>query len=272
MANLLFILSAAVTLAASAFANPVREWREPGLQINVAQASLDVRGHVASTANGERLLAGIAVETQTEFWRHIALPAYWQQVSADLFAIALLLQSGQAILTRDEIKLSGFVLEHAGIDAQLETFQQSLPDGLRFEANLQALSGQPPVQSCTILRGSLLLDDLLFDRNSSSIRGGDIARLNQVADFLRRCTLYHLKAVGHADGIGSDRDSRVVSKRRADAVTAYLQSLDVPVDRLTALGEGKTAPVASNATWEGRNLNRRVTLELYSVASSSAGP
>ena len=48
--------------------------------------------------------------------------------------------------------------------------------------------------------------------------------------------------------------------QRANAVKAYLEAHGVPAGRLTAKGFGKSDPVASNATAEGRAQNRRVEL------------
>jgi outer membrane protein OmpA-like peptidoglycan-associated protein len=67
---------------------------------------------------------------------------------------------------------------------------------------------------------------------------------------------------GHTDSTGSDAYNQALSQRRADAVLNYLVRKGVPANRLTARGFGKSSPVASNDTREGRALNRRVELEV----------
>lgn len=66
--------------------------------------------------------------------------------------------------------------------------------------------------------------------------------------------------VGHTDGVGGLDDNMELSRRRAEAVVEALVGHGIEAARLTALGVGPAAPVASNATEEGRARNRRVEL------------
>ena len=55
-----------------------------------------------------------------------------------------------------------------------------------------------------------------------------------------------------------------LSQRRADSVTKLLQDkFGIEGKRLTSLGFGKTYPVATNETDEGKAKNRRVTIFVY---------
>ena len=47
-------------------------------------------------------------------------------------------------------------------------------------------------------------------------------------------------------------------QRRAEAVVGWLVAQGIEAGRLTAVGKGEAVPVASNATADGRALNRRV--------------
>jgi len=49
-----------------------------------------------------------------------------------------------------------------------------------------------------------------------------------------------------------------LSERRAAAVVAALVQRDVAAPRLSAVGRGEAAPIASNDDEAGRSLNRRV--------------
>jgi outer membrane protein OmpA-like peptidoglycan-associated protein len=68
---------------------------------------------------------------------------------------------------------------------------------------------------------------------------------------------------GYTDNLGSAAYGRTLSLRRAEAVAAALRPRlsGVPVT-LQPRGFGEADPVASNATEAGRQLNRRVTIEL----------
>ena len=60
--------------------------------------------------------------------------------------------------------------------------------------------------------------------------------------------------------VGGDAYNLGLSDRRAKAVFDYLASRGVDPARLSSVGKGETAPIADNATAEGRQENRRVML------------
>jgi len=73
---------------------------------------------------------------------------------------------------------------------------------------------------------------------------------------------------GHADSRGGDRANLATSRRRAEAVQAYLESKGVDPERIEVIALGERRPAAPNATLageddpEGRALNRRVEVEV----------
>jgi outer membrane protein OmpA-like peptidoglycan-associated protein len=66
-----------------------------------------------------------------------------------------------------------------------------------------------------------------------------------------------LHIVGHTDNVGDDAFNLGLSQNRAHEVVAFLVSCGIDASRLHAEGYGETRPKASNATDEGRRLNRR---------------
>ena len=75
---------------------------------------------------------------------------------------------------------------------------------------------------------------------------------------------YLIQVSGFADSVGSAASNQVLSKRRAEAVTAYLlQECGIPVGRIVAPGAlGETNPAASNESASGKAENRRVEVKL----------
>lgn len=107
--------------------------------------------------------------------------------------------------------------------------------------------------------GRVVLDDLTFQPGSSNLGEGPFASLTDLAAWLAANEDRSLVLVGHSDNVGGLEDNIRLSEQRATSVVrALTEGFDVPSDRLAAKGVGYLAPLASNATPEGRRANRRV--------------
>ncbi len=113
----------------------------------------------------------------------------------------------------------------------------------------------PPVQQKIVLRG------VNFDFNKANIRPDAAGILREAATILTEHPSVQVSVEGHTDAIGSDQYNLKLSLRRATAVKQYLVKEGVPDSRLSVRGFGKTQPVASNDTEDGRAQNRRVELK-----------
>lgn len=69
-----------------------------------------------------------------------------------------------------------------------------------------------------------------------------------------------LAVEGYTDSIGSDEVNQTLSEKRASTVRDYLVQQGLDSSSITAVGFGKSNPVASNDTNEGRQQNRRVEI------------
>jgi outer membrane protein OmpA-like peptidoglycan-associated protein len=69
-----------------------------------------------------------------------------------------------------------------------------------------------------------------------------------------------LQVEGYTDSTGSDTFNQKLSENRANSVRAYLIGQSVDPTSITAIGYGKSNPVASNDTAQGRQQNRRVEI------------
>jgi outer membrane protein OmpA-like peptidoglycan-associated protein len=119
---------------------------------------------------------------------------------------------------------------------------------------------------------------LLFDFDSDKIRSDAAKNFQELANSLKKFGNSNLLIVGHTDSQGDDAYNMNLSQRRANAASAYLQSLGVPASRISTAGRGEAEPVATNDTDAGRQLNRRVEVAIYAspeyreqVKKSSSG-
>ncbi|WP_170326358.1 OmpA family protein [Ruegeria arenilitoris] len=107
--------------------------------------------------------------------------------------------------------------------------------------------------------GHVILDDLHFRTGEITLGDGPFASLGLIATFLTDNPDTRLALVGHTDDTGALDANISVSTGRAQAVRARLiEAHGVAADRIEARGIGYLAPLTSNATPEGRDLNRRV--------------
>ncbi len=110
-------------------------------------------------------------------------------------------------------------------------------------------------------RGMVItLGDVLFAVGKSDLQDGATEQLDKLAGFMHRYVDRTLLIEGHTDARGSDEANLSLSQRRAESVKVYLIIQSVDSDRMTTVGRGSAAPVADNASAEGRQLNRRVEI------------
>ncbi|MGB7280777.1 MAG: OmpA family protein [Candidatus Acidiferrum sp.] len=106
------------------------------------------------------------------------------------------------------------------------------------------------------------MSDVLFDTGSSTLKPGAREKLAKISGILLAHPGLNLQIEGHTDSVGTDEFNQQLSERRADTVRDFLAEQGVPASTITARGFGKTQPVATNDTPEGRQRNRRVELVL----------
>lgn len=103
------------------------------------------------------------------------------------------------------------------------------------------------------------LSDILFDFNSAQLTKEAQATVATVARILKKYEDREIRVSGHTDSTGSASYNQKLSEARAKTVVNELQQKHgLSSYRMSYKGYGKDRPVASNATKEGRAMNRRV--------------
>lgn len=108
----------------------------------------------------------------------------------------------------------------------------------------------------------IMPDNITFDKDRSDLRTSFTEVLDSIILVLNHYPDTGLNIVGHTDSTGSNAYNMTLSNKRANAVALYLMSQNVSSNRVSSSGAGESMPVASNATDEGRSLNRRVELSI----------
>lgn len=106
-----------------------------------------------------------------------------------------------------------------------------------------------------------------FAFDSDTISSGFQSTMDKIANVLVRYGKTHLTIVGHTDNVGSKEYNQGLSERRSGAVSNYLRAQGVIPQRLVSSGRGESSPRASNATEEGRRLNRRVEIVVEPIVA-----
>ena len=110
------------------------------------------------------------------------------------------------------------------------------------------------------------MSDVLFRSGSFELLPGARERLAKVSGIVLAYPTLHVAIEGHTDSIGSDDYNQQLSERRAQAVRDYFVQQGINSAAVEARGYGKTEPIATNDTPEGRQQNRRVELILSGEA------
>ena len=108
----------------------------------------------------------------------------------------------------------------------------------------------------------VILDSVRFDPNSAVLDGPAKNCLDTVYEKLLQYPSVKVKFVGHTDDIGGEDSNLDLSIRRAASVRDFLIAKGIDVSRLTHVGRGEVEPLKPNTSEVGRQVNRRVELEV----------
>lgn len=103
---------------------------------------------------------------------------------------------------------------------------------------------------------------IFFEKNSYDISEKEIEKLDQVVEILIKRPSTEIILNGYSDSSGSTSYNEMISEIRANAVKSYLVGKSIEPSRIKAFGYGEQKFIASNKSAEGRQLNRRVEIEL----------
>jgi len=113
------------------------------------------------------------------------------------------------------------------------------------------------------LHGKVPVYNIHFETGSAALREDSLEALEVIAEYLRENTGQRFFVVGHTDSVGAYQMNRELSQARAASVVSRLsEAHGIDREQLEPVGVGPVAPEASNASEEGRAMNRRVEIVL----------
>ena len=106
------------------------------------------------------------------------------------------------------------------------------------------------------------INNLFFDLGKATLKLESGPELKRILQVMSENKALVIEISGHTDNTGSDEVNNRLSLERANAVKDYLLKGGIDTARIRTKGYGKTKPKADNATEEGRQINRRVEIEI----------
>ena len=103
---------------------------------------------------------------------------------------------------------------------------------------------------------------ILFDLGKATIKPQSAETLDNIVKVLNDFKNAKFSVEGYTDSTGNKAKNIKLSEERAYSVKAYLVEKGINPARLSAKGFGPENPIADNKTKKGRELNRRVEINL----------
>lgn len=113
-------------------------------------------------------------------------------------------------------------------------------------------------------------ENILFDEGKSTIRRDAERNLKQIsASLAQRYSGADIRVYGFTDAVGSAGHNKQLAEQRAQAVKDWLsRNANISSEKISLQPVGEAQPVASNASAEGRQQNRRVEIVARQSAQS----
>ncbi len=146
-----------------------------------------------------------------------------------------------------QIEKEGYVNEHVSVNVS----EQAQPSST-YELKPIKVGETLQLPNVYFARGGV---DLLESSNES---------LDQLYTLLQDNPTMRIELLGYTDNQGDARLNVQLSEKRVAAIKDYLVAKGISQNRITGKGYGGANPIASNATEETRQLNRRVEFKIVS--------
>lgn len=182
----------------------------------------------------------------------------------------MLLAIGAGAAPVEEAALGESVERHLSSDDALKQWTKD-PALLKWERSDMIVATQTTQEDVETVKMQNVIPAIRFESGVAAIPPGYVESLRKVLEGMRDKRNVRLHLVGHADDQRLSEalartygDNAGLSRERAGEVAEFLQSaLNLRPESVSYEWVGDTKPIATNATAEGRALNRRVEVEVW---------
>jgi outer membrane protein OmpA-like peptidoglycan-associated protein len=242
-------------------------------QVLTARAEGAEQKMAADAARGDANAANVAAASSNQQ----AVEARSEADTANLAAASSNQSAMNAHMEADSANQAAASSNQSAMNAHMEADSANLAAANSKQQALnskqQALELQQQIdtlQARVTDRGLVVtLGDVLFPTGGSVLKDSASHNLNRLVVFLGRYPDRTAAIEGYTDSTGTVEYNDALSRRRADAVMAYLVGQGVSSGRLTASGKGESLPVADNDSAFGRQQNRRVEVIINNPTTAS---
>lgn len=118
-----------------------------------------------------------------------------------------------------------------------------------------------------VINKAIVLKNIYYDFDKWNIRPDAAIELDKLVNILKENPEIIIELGSHTDSRGSKQYNETLSQRRAESAVAYIISMGIEAERITAKGYGESVPVNEcvdgvNCSEEAHQMNRRTEFKV----------
>jgi len=166
-------------------------------------------------------------------------------------------------------QINEIIFERLGHSEKIDSKPEITEENLDGSADQQIANAaneawdRSPEKVAAILKDSGLI--IYFGPNSKQLSDKAKEKLDRVVEIIHNNPAVDIILNGYTDSYGDKHYNEMVAEQRALMVKAYLVDKGIEFNKIQAFGHGAQKFIGSNKSLEGRQMNRRVEIELSSL-------
>jgi len=136
------------------------------------------------------------------------------------------------------------------------------PNEAETKNGYQDEDGCPDEVPAPVKKFTGVVKGINFRRNSADIKASSFPLLKEAVSVFKEYPTLRVEISGHTSDEGKRDFNMKLSRKRAEAVKAFLVSAGIDESRIGTVGHGPDKPIADNETKEGKEKNRRIEFRL----------